>query len=270
MTKAKPPTITEVRIPLAAFRTLRRDERNVLLTFAHAFNEMSALMRIVMVAQNQPTVAPIHDLYTATQAFTLQKVLAGKLYECWNLIKIRYFDAALGRTYDDQLLPHGREALAALKKYFGRSSNIIALIRNEAAFHYSRKDVSSYIDELVEDDCRVYLSDTVTTALYWVGEQPMRKHLLTRIDPDHSKAVTIMSQDVSDVSKDMGSFFVCVLLALIAAASKRHEVKAVMRQHPTERGQDPRTIRLPIFLDTSADDALELKELIERVNRRAD
>ena len=263
---AKKETVVEVRIPLAAFRTLSRDERNLLLTFSHATNELGALLRVVMIAQNQPSVAPIYDLYTATQAFTLQKVAAGKLYECWNPITLRYFSTGLGRIYDPKLLPQGQDSLAKLKRYFGRSTNIIALIRNDAAFHYSRHDVSTHLDELTEDDCRVYLADRTTRALYWVGEEALRRHLLRQIDPDNNRAVRIMSRDLSDVGKDMGSFFGCVLLALIGAATERYETKGRMRQCRMRKAYDPRTVRLPIFLDTSADDALEWDELLTRAN----
>jgi hypothetical protein len=214
---AKRPTVTEVCIPLAAFRTLNRDERNLLLTFAHATNEMWAIFRLVMIAQNQQSIGPICDLYRDTQTFTLQKVLAGKLYECWNLVAARYFATGLGQFYDPKLLHSGKESLARLKRYFGRSTNIIALIRNDAAFHYSRHDVSAYLDELTDDDCRVYLASTIH-ALYWVGEEPMRRHLLRQIDPDNNRALQIMSQDLSDVGRDMGSFLGHVLLALIRAA----------------------------------------------------
>lgn len=265
---SKKPTVTEVCIPLAVFRTLDRDERNLLLTFAHATNEMGAILRLVMLAQNQPSVSPIYDLYTATQAFTLHKVLAGKLYECWNLVTIRYFTRGLGRSYDTKLPDSGRESLVRLKRYFGRSTNIIELIRNDAVFHYSREDISGYLNDLTENDCRVYLADTTIHALYWVGEQAMRRHILQQIDPDNNRALQVMSEDLSSVGKDMGDFFSCVLHALLVAATQRCEIKGHLRKCiMAAEAFDPRTIRLPIFLDTSSDNALELGELLERVNR---
>jgi hypothetical protein len=264
---AKKQTVTEVYTPLAAFRTLNRDERNLLLTAAHATNEMGAILRLVMIAQNQPSIGPICDLYRDTQAFTLQKVLAGKLYECWKLVAARYFATGLGQFYDEKLLDHGKESLARLKRYFGRSTNIIALIRNDAAFHYSRHDVSACLDELTDDDCRVYLGNSKMHALYWVGEQPMRRHLLRQIDPDNNRALEIMSQDLSDVGRDMGTFLGCVVLALIRAAIHGQENKGRLRRcRLRETAYDPRTIKLPIFLDTSSDDALELEELLQRAN----
>jgi hypothetical protein len=200
---------------------------------------------------------------------TLQKVLAGKIYECWKLVTARYFATGLGHFYDLKLLHPGKESLARLKRYFGRSTNIIALIRNKAAFHYSRRDVSAYLDELTDDDCRIYIASTIN-ALYWVGEEPMRRHLLRQIDPDNNRAIQIMSQDLSDVGKDMVCFLGYLIIALIGAAVHGQENKGRLRTCKlTETAYEPRTIKLPIFLDTSSDDALELEELIERVNTRA-
>ena len=263
---AKEQTVTEVSIPLAAFRTLSCNERNALLAFAHASNEVGALLRVVMIAQNQPSVAPIYDLYATTQALTFQKVLAGKLYECWNLIAARYFSTGLGRVYDAKLHSSGQRGLAQLKRYFGRSTNIIAMIRNDAAFHYSRQDVSGDLDELAEEDCRVYLADKVTSALYLVGEKALYRHLLRQIDPDPNQAVQIMSRDLSVVGRNMGSFFVSVLLVLILAATERFETKGRMRRCRMRKAIEPRRIRPPIFLDTSADDAMGLDELLARAN----
>ena len=265
MTKKQ--SVTEVYIPLVTLRTLSRDERNLLLTFAHAANDLGAIQRLVMLAQNQPSIASIYDLYTQTQAFTLHKVLAGKLYECWNLIVARYFSTRLGQTYDTKLSQSGQESLSYLKRYFGRNTNIIALIRNDAAFHYSNVDVSGYLDDLTDEDCRVYLSNTISHALYWVGEQAMRRHLLQQFDVDNNQAIKIMSEDLSNVGKYMSKFLMCVLLTLMTEATQRHEQKGYLREcKMVEGAYDPSTVKLPIFLDASSDDASELGELIKRVN----
>jgi len=46
------------------------DARNLLLTAAHATNEMWAIFRLVMITQNQQSIGPICDLYRDIQMGT--------------------------------------------------------------------------------------------------------------------------------------------------------------------------------------------------------
>jgi len=87
-------------------------------------------------------------------------LLAGKLWEGWELIRKTYFSTKLSLSIESKLPDDTLEALGKLKKYFGKK-NIIGSLRNEFAFHYDAQRVRAQLSLAEETDTwKIYVAET--------------------------------------------------------------------------------------------------------------
>ena len=151
--------INELRIPTASIKSLPVAEKNLLVAFALAHNELAFLARLGTIGGHQTKRGRIFDAFSLSQQLTILKLYAGKIHECWNLARMRYFGTQLSKIFDPRISAYDRENLRFLKKYFDKSNNIISLVRNEAAFHYSRADVHRALEFISgEKGCITYFA----------------------------------------------------------------------------------------------------------------
>ena len=75
-----------------------------------------------------------------TQVTFLEKLLAGKLFEGWELARKKYLRSAVSKDYDSLLSQEAKDCLNQIKSYFKKNPNQISKIRNNFAFHYSSKE----------------------------------------------------------------------------------------------------------------------------------
>ncbi len=166
-----------------ALARMRAAERSLLLGLGHAVNEISVLNKLFYLSNNYDTTQPWTKHAHLTQGLVLARALTGKLLESWNLVQKGYLSSGLKKTYSPLLNAEASEALAHLKRYFGRE-NLIARIRNSFAFHYNAKalgelDVHSFDPE----EMVFYMGDVNGNTLYYASECPVNRAILATIDP---------------------------------------------------------------------------------------
>lgn len=243
--------LVELRIPIDAIRAMPDDERNFLVTASHAHTELAAMIRVVQVAQNQTRQGEIYDAYVNTQYLILLRLMAGKIYESWNLLKYRYFGTQMSKNYDNALDEEGKLNLDAVKKYFGRSGNIIELIRNEAAFHYTSSSPTDAIAEYHEEYGRIYIADDSYNDLFQIGEYIMDFHLLRKIDGDFQRALAILVDEVAEIGGRMTMLLRHLLTLPIALALRNPALPGSVLIHKLGVQTNNRKASIPCFLDTS-------------------
>ena len=94
------------------------------------------LKKLLERTARNPTDNPVLRDVHLSQSFIIARLLAGRLWEGWELIRKAYFSTRLSLAIESKLPDDTLEALGKLKKYFGKK-NIIDILRNEFAFHYS-------------------------------------------------------------------------------------------------------------------------------------
>lgn len=233
--------------------SIPRQERALIFVMGHAINELNVLNKMFMIASNFPEKPRILVHAHICQALTISRALTGKLHEAWMAIQNGYLKNKLAITYNPDLEQEVAEALTNLKQYFGKK-NLIEIIRNTFAFHYSLSHATVEIPAgTPEEDLCIYFGNINANTLYQFAEQAMGNALLDSINSlDHGAA---FNQLISETSKVVswinlvGQGLMFVILERHAKISARiHELKEI------EIGDAPapENIHIPFFIDYPA------------------
>jgi len=173
-------------------------ERTLLVLLAHAANELSVLGKVFHFAIKDPGDDPVLIEARNAQALTFGRILSGKIFECWQLLRRAFFQTQLSREYEVLFDDQSRAALSALKKYFGKQ-NIIEKVRNKFAFHYAPDQNAPGYATLGEGDVLdIYLAQKNANTLYVFAETIAGRALMECIDPiDHSRSIAALIDETS-------------------------------------------------------------------------
>jgi hypothetical protein len=181
-------------------------ERRLFVLIAHAANELNALAKLFHFAASSASESGVIGQAENAQALVLARVLTGKIYEFWQLLQTSFFGAQLSREYQLLMDEDAREALDELKRYFGRD-NLVSLVRNKFAFHYSTDQVDAGYKALVEGDpLQVYLAKRNVNSLYAFADTIAGRAMLEAIQPgDHEAAFHSLITETSKSVQDIGT-----------------------------------------------------------------
>jgi hypothetical protein len=248
--KAGTAQISEVTFLKASFESLSAFEQSLFVAFGLASNELGFLIRLATISGHQTHPGRMHDAFQFSQQMAILKLLAGKIFECWKLVRMRYFGPGLSHTYDKLIHSRTKSDLKQIKRYFDSPLNIIGLFRNEAAFHYSRGEVHKALNDLAgERSCLVYLAGSKHyLELYHCAELAMAGHLLGQVNKDQRKAMRIAQQDIALIGGKLATFFQDVLFCLLQKLIKHspENTKVIVRNIGLQRKKD--TGAIPVFI----------------------
>jgi hypothetical protein len=165
--------IIQLDIEIDALRKLPNRQRNQLVGCMHAHNELAALNRILMFSLNDVGEGELHNDAHGVQMWCLLQVLIGKLFETWNMLGERFLKANPEDVVVAQLSADHKKNLTWLKDYFGLPDQLketpLRTIRDKTAFHYDKLNLDQAVDNLVADECRVYLARHPANTVYYAG-----------------------------------------------------------------------------------------------------
>lgn len=148
-----------IRYRLSDLSTAAREEFPFHLVLGKISNEITTLRAQVMLATNGAAHGgPVADV-SAQAALLNMLLIAGRLYEAWDFLR----DSENGRAYklcEPHLNLDAKQARKWLSKYFSRQ-NLVAKLRNKAAFHWDRSNIDEAIRSLPEDDL---ITDVISPA----------------------------------------------------------------------------------------------------------
>jgi hypothetical protein len=156
-------------------RTMDLRKRNQLLGCMHAHNELTFLNRLLLFSQNPVTDGALHDQAQSSQMWCLLQLLAGKLYETWNMLAGRFSlsekDAQLDAVIT-ALDAQQHVSLVWLRAYFsakGVNNKPIVMVRNNTAFHYGGLDMGQAVKNLAPEEKMFHVAPHPVNTLYWIG-----------------------------------------------------------------------------------------------------
>jgi hypothetical protein len=137
--------------------------RNQLVGCMHAHNELTVLNRILVFSLNAAWEEgdKLQNAAQAMQTWCLLQVLAGKLFETWNMLRKRFLAANPEDPAIASLNSDHRANLDWVKHYFGSPAkkSPLQLIRDRTAFHYDQLDLSQAMpNPLPTKICSISLS----------------------------------------------------------------------------------------------------------------
>ncbi len=162
-------SVIRAEISKPKLTSLPADEQTLLLGLAHLYNEVNALTKVLYWSAITPAETPAEKDGCLFLQLTFIQLLAGKLNEGWELLTGHYFGTALSRVYDSSLAPSGVEALAHLRRYFGRTNPIHA-IRNSFAFHYQPQELATVLPQLADPLCAYMEAHVAPNNLFFFAE----------------------------------------------------------------------------------------------------
>ena len=144
-----------------------------------------------------------------SQTLSFFILLAGKLYEGWELVQASFFRSKLSKSYTTHLPSDARDSLNNLKKYFGNSNNIIKKVRNRIAFHYESTELLEQIKKLPGDEnFEIYLSQYQGNSFYYITDVLLMNAILDWSElPDPLQALDKFFDEVTSVARWYINFF---------------------------------------------------------------
>jgi hypothetical protein len=227
-------------------------ERKLFLAIAHLQNEIRfSLYGVVWTHDfSSNNDAIVHGQLSFN--FYYLRILAGKLYEGWQLLKKHYFSH--NNLTIDFNSNGSKEAIGILKelsKYFSKK-NAISRIRNNLSFHYSPDDLSQHLAEM-PDELDMYIAkENDANTLYYFAEALANRGVLSKLDyQDNTNPIEAINAELIGIAKNFNKFNMLYMKYIISkhspeiweGAAEKMELEGLMKFS---------SIRIPLFTDTTS------------------
>jgi len=215
-------SVHRVQLSADQLATLQEAERNLLFLAGHILNELNSLNKMfAWCLSRHPSEVPstVTSFAQGIQALVYARVLAGKIFEAWEALKISWSRSKVALRLESSLHPDAASALGALKKYFGRSS-AINRVRNSVAFHYSANALGANWREAIADaPYEAIFGGTIGNNLN-VGAEAVANAALLRSVGEGSleECLGVFFEDVQGIAHQMTTFLEGVTLVLMERA----------------------------------------------------
>ncbi len=241
--------IYRARLDQAGLNEMPKSERRLLVVLCHAANEVNAMHKLILWSSDFGSENEAVSKGQVALSLLLTKVLAGKLKEGWLLLTHHFFGTSISKEYEASLSRKAKQALAELKRYFGKR-NTIDIIRSNYAFHYSADETDRALLS-VEEDLDFYAHENGANTLYFFAELAANRALLDHLQlDDWMQAFEVLIGDVVRV----GGLYLSVVEAILRELLTRH--RSGVWQNGVEEIEIPTApgfldVRIPWFTDTS-------------------
>lgn len=227
-------------------------ERDFLIMCGHISNEILILGKTIMASQNFPTEKIALRIALAQSVF-FARLLAGKLYEAWGALDARYFSTQLSKKYDGVMEKDAEIALEGLRKYFGKSTNAIKLIRNSYSSHYTKEDLQRGLDAISEpDELSMYLSQCNVNSFYYMSDIILNRVMFDKFyRSDLSTAFNKMYKEIVQVQGWMIEFMSHAIMTVSEKYIDISEGRVMKGENNYSSCPKPDDLRMPIFIDIS-------------------
>ncbi len=202
--------VRHLRLSRAALAAAPPVERDLFLAAAHVTNELNVLHKLAVWSGDFSGSEPIQRAQIC-QTLMFFRLLAGKLNEANELLRVSYFGTKLSKTYDSLLPPEAVTALSTVKRYFA-GGNIINSTRKEFAFHYSATNTGAGLVALPEEEqLDYYVGPTISNTFYYFSEVSVATAMLGQLDREHferfaGEIITIAGQFLRLLDGFLGVF----------------------------------------------------------------
>lgn len=240
--------LTKIKIASDKLLLLEENERVFFIMVSVLANEIEIVHKLIVYSnteQKNDVLIRAHN----TQSMFLMKLLAGFLFEGWQVLQKDYFGSRLSKEYNGLLTGIGQESLNNIKSYFSHE-NYIDMIRNKFAFHYDSNEIKQDMSKLaLGEELEMYLAEDHGNCLYFMAHVIANNALLRRIDDKNPwNALDIIFKDVLSVANDFLDFIGDIILVFF----RRHkELESIMEEVEIPEPPAIGTISLPYFIKRS-------------------
>jgi hypothetical protein len=237
-----------VTIPKKTFDLIPEQERLLFIRFGHLIFELNTLLRLFLWSSSLKNLQQEEVAARMAQGMVIARVLIGKMYEAYVLIKNRY-NGDIAIEYNNLLNDASRISLLNLKHYFNKS-NLINIVRKKYAFHYSHDELTKILMRIEpEDNLVFYLSKDSRNYFFSSADKIISDAMLEAIEPGNpDKAQERLEKETIAISRSLIIFLGCFLDTFL----KKHlgdnleemgAIEIMISGHSKDSG-----IELPYFL----------------------
>jgi hypothetical protein len=245
---SKPLILHCVTISKKRFDSIPEPERLLFIRFGHLIFEINTLSRVFLWSSSFENLQKEEINARMAQGLVIARVLIGKIYEAYVLIKTRY-NREMAKKYNPLLNDAAREALSHLKRYFS-NSNLINTVRKKYAFHYNHDELAKILMQIPpEDNLVFYLSQDSRNCFFSSADKIVSNAMLEAIEPGHpDKAQERLEKETIEISKALRIFLQCFMdTVMIKYVGKNLEEMGAIEIRILKPPKDTE-IELPYFL----------------------
>ncbi len=192
--------LSKINIPKSKLDTIPEIEQVFFIQLMHFLSELNILQKCVIVSSNKlASLTTIEKRGQISQAHFFIRILAGKLYEGWEMLRKDVLKTQLSREYENLFSQKGKESLSELIVYFNDENNLVRLIRNKFAFHYDKEKIKEEIDKIPQEELlEMYISENRVNYLYSISDTIVNWAILNSIDSSNSqRAMDILIGEIA-------------------------------------------------------------------------
>ena len=192
--------LLKINIPKSKLDTIPEIEQVFFIQLMQFLNELNILQKCAIVSSNKlASLTTIEKRGQISQAHFFIRILAGKLYEGWKIIRKNFIKTQLSKKYENLLSQKGKESLLELKGYFNDRNNKVRLIRNKFAFHYDKEKIKEEIDKIPQEEfLEMYISEYRVNCLYSISDIIVNWSILNSLDSSNlQQAMEILIGDIA-------------------------------------------------------------------------
>jgi len=238
----------QITLSRAQLEAIPEAERRLLVLVAHASNELNVLSRLFHFSAGADPVNQILRQAETAQALILGRLLTGKIYECWRLLQAAFFGAAISRAYVPKMDGEALGALDSLKRYFG-GDNVVEMVRNKYAFHYSLDQIDAGYAALEDGDpLEVYLAKANANTFFAFADTIAGRAMLEGINAqDHEAGFGTLIEDTANTVDSLN----IVIGSIMATCFKTHlgDLYAGATFVEVEGVPESQEVRIPFFVE---------------------
>jgi len=238
-------TLRKIALDAKKLKSVHQGECAFFVLFQILLSEVMILHKLLILCVPEHENEILEKANNAQSLFFL-RMLAGKLFEGWELMAKLFFGSGLSMQYEPLLCPDSKSCLESLKSYFGRS-NPLSEIRNTFAFHFadSSQEIVQQIRRLNDSEpLELYIAPEEGNCLYDMGHVLFNLSLLDVVGgSDLKDAIEKLWKDVLKVAK----WFVGLGQGIIVVFVDKHlgyESEQVEIPDPPHFSE----VRIPYFL----------------------
>jgi hypothetical protein len=239
--------------------------RNQLFGCMHAHNELTTFNRVLMYSMTPFGAGELHDSAQSVQMWSMLQVLAGKLYETWNMLDERFLRTNPPDPAIASLSVNHKQSLRWLSDYFGigknKTDNPLRFVRDKTAFHYDKLSLDEAVKHLAVLENTVYVAQHPANSLYYLGTAVVFRTIFTAVADktqlaggqphgDSTKVgFNIVAEDAKHANFHMHNVLYGLISYLLEAALKMPLEELDQIRIPIRDAPDPDTVPLPAFID---------------------
>lgn len=236
--------LTIFKISREQFNRIPESEQIFILQLCNLLNDLNILQKLALFSNNKnTTISEFENKAQNAQTFFVFTILAGKLWEGWQMVYKDFYSKGLRQEYFDALPEEGREALNFLGKYFSEQ-NIIYKIRNKFAFHYGSEEIKEELKANKDENFELILSEFTGNCLFYFANTIVGSAIISEADQDPQVAMNKVIGDILGISKKFQIF----LNHAMVVAMEKYGINKNYITFKLSDVPDLNTVQVPFFV----------------------